>query len=830
MFKNDRMMTMLTGLVLAVFAGSMVQYGDRFMAMIAGENQFETSDDVYSVRAGSSQLLDILANDAVIGPIVVIDNPTCGSVALSGTDRLLYSSDASCNGKVKFTYCVDSEDGCATNTVTLNVIAVSVASIESETADVPSANLDLANIQPSAGGVVSNVQPVEAVNIANAASSNDVTPVADPNEAPVVIADVSPATQENAAPAFDNIVISMQAPVLAAPSIDEFVAPTTALSSIRQQNIIFTNSINNTDTNISAQSSTETSAPIEFGVANFGAEIPGESSNIMLGGGSVAPDQQMATLASPQLTRIAPEANPVTNPLERGPVAMADLSSSDETSFGTFTPGDQSGSQIIASLDTLTFENPAAETVNVIAQVEPGQTTLIIERSGPTALIALQLGDSPLSAAVLGGSADLVSPQNEQDMTAQQTAPILLATAPIDGANSVVLAREPVAATLAPVLANANSVVRLLNTSTTTPEVLLSSRFTVPETIITNQLLSETVTDSLIFDVNRLSSGSDPMMVQFTTPMVSDANAGLISLVLARLGTAADPVGQHLGDSLASPEFADASALIDSSDAPLFAAPATIDATGTELASLDTTNVDTLLFAPQIEQQSVCEISLDPSVRRGANILLFIIAPCKPEMPVTLAHAGLEFTILTDIEGTASVVIPALERTAEITATFADGSSATTVALVSDINDVTRAAITWRGEADLNLHAFEYGAIEGDDGHIWSGAARDFRTARLRGGGYLVELGDKSIEGGAMAEVYTMLLGRSVERGIVTMSLEINNGDSVCGSDVSARTIRTRSDNSAGSRSIRFTLPNCGGAISQMTVPGAIDDIRLVAR
>ncbi len=813
MFKNDRMMTILTGLILAVFAGSMVQYGDRFMAMLSGESTTQTSDDFYSVRSGSSQLLDVLANDDLKGPIIVTSQPNCGSVALSGANQLQFSSDNSCSGQITFAYCVDSPEGCASNSVTLNVISLAstqVAAVEPQNTELVEDRLEGFQIDGN-----------DSEEFAEGQSS-------DMQDAPVVVATVAPESQEEQAPALNNIIISMQPPTLVAPTIDEFVTPSVATASIRQQNIILENTAENIDTSINTQSSTETVAPVEFGVANFGAGLGDDTSNVLIG--SASQNNQQAVLATtPQLTNITPQSNPVNAPLGREPVALAELPGGNDTSFGSFTAGDQNGTQFSASQNNDTFSSPVNDQPVAFARIDQDQSALEIERSGTTALIALQLSGTDLAGSNFDPANNQLPNSDNDSPSLQAPAPISLANTSQSEAAPIVLGQEPEALVLATIQANADT---LLHSSQRDANVLLAAPFTLTVTWRPTDLPATLGADSAA--AGHLTADIASLQVK-TADLETSAPADINEdpeLVLANLTVGQTDFSQQNLLSGLAPSFDISGNLpqVNKNVPGILSSNPVVTAPTTELASLDTGNVDQPESIAPTQQSTNCEIFLDPSVRTGANILLFLSAECKPNMAVTISHAGLEFTIMTAPDGSANVIIPALQRTAEITATFADGTSESTVALVTQIGEVTRTAVTWRGAADLDLHAFEYGAPSGSDGHIWAGSARDFRSARLRGGGYLVELGDSTIEGGAMAEVYTMPLGRTVERGSVAMKLELNNVAEVCGNSISARTLRTRSENSAGSRSIRFTVPGCAGSrLTSLSVPGAVDDIRLIA-
>ena len=229
-------------------------------------------------------------------------------------------------------------------------------------------------------------------------------------------------------------------------------------------------------------------------------------------------------------------------------------------------------------------------------------------------------------------------------------------------------------------------------------------------------------------------------------------------------------------------------------------------------------------------QSSVCEILLLAQPSSGANVQLEIFAGCKPEQMVTVTHAGLSFSVLTDSKGAASVNFPAMQSNAEVTVTFADRSSNIAELSVPGMDAVTRAGVSWRGGMDLDLNAIEYGAALGSEGHVSPDSPRSYRTSRIKGGGYLVQLGDPSLPRGSFAEVYTLPVNRNQERGTIALSILIDDAAPVCGQTIEAKTSRTRDGRSAGVRNVRFAVPACGTVAGAIPLSGAIDDIRVAGR
>lgn len=781
MFKNDRMMLILTGLVLAIFAGSMVKYSDRIVALMSGGDVVAIQDDSYSVRAGASQVLDVLSNDTVKGPIVVLSRPSCGAVELTGSNRLTFSSDASCTGEVEFAYCVDAEGECTPNAVRINVISVAYA--QAETTQTP------ATTTPT----TTTAQATPAIP----APSGTATP-ANTTPAPIAQAQAPAPQPATNAPAIASFTVEMAPPALAAPSMSEMISPSMAVASIRRASGL--NTASSTDQNIATQNSASIGQTASAGPAAFAAPAIGGASNISLGGSErvvAAAPQRPTTLRSVsdgdsnivQLERgpealvtlqIARAALPVTDmpPLSASPelngaapIFVASAQTNGPTPESTFSaePTDGGPIALIALNRTPTRgDNGAGESLNLILS-EPGVQSFQARADTPSVLAPTSAQPSAVSVMARG-------PNVEDQLSAPLLRPFsTLLGASIARATDPAIARSPLSAPSARA-ADAAIISASANIAASQP-----NQITVPAAL--------SRTDTV-----------DPMALghQFTNrPARTHPFASL-----APLSGSATPPSINIQPA-EKPQVLQAS-LPATPEAPIITAPV---------------------------QNSVCEIALSATARSGANIALDINAGCKPNQMVTIEHAGIAFSVLTNAQGAASVMLPAMEAQAEINVRFEDQSSSTTTVAVRNLDTVTRAGVSWQGSMDLNLTAVEFGAAIGSEGHVTASTPRDYRTSRVKGGGYLLQLGDPSLERGALAEVYTIPTSRNQQRGTIAMSIVIADVAPVCGQTISAKTVRTRDNRSAGVRNVRFTVPSCSTILSgPVALPGAIDDIRLAGR
>ncbi len=711
MLKNDRMMLILTGLILAIFAGSMVQFSDKISALMGGDTVVATQDDSYSVRAGSAQILDVLSNDTVKGPIVVLSRPSCGVVELTGNNRISFSSEASCDGEVTFAYCVDSDGACAPNAVNINIISVNFAQ--------------------------ENTTPAATPAPASRPSGNNASDGVGPAPAPRTTA---PAPQDNA-PEIEPFMAEMAPPALAAPSTSELVSPHVAVASIRQATTGLEIK-SAADQNIATQNSATIGQTTSAGPSSFAAPEVGGASNISLGG-----SQRVVASAAPVTTGLQASSRTETNItlLERGPEALASVQAV------PLRPATPDTAPLAASANSAPFTPVVVATAQTQTPTPDARFSAAPIDGGPIALIALNRAQTRGAGA--GESLNIILTEpGLQGFLAPETAPAALAPVSAQPQNMSILHRGPTVAKVAPAQG-------------------------VPA------------------QASRLAVNISPPAQRSLQP--TPTRTALIA-----------PSAQPLARPAINLTPAETPAILQAS------LPATPD------APVSTTP----------PQNSTCEIALSAQVRSGATIQLDISAPCKPNQMVTITHSGLAFSVLTDAKGAATVQLPAMEANAEISARFEDQSESSTVVAVRGIENVVRAGVSWRADINLDLSATEFGAAIGSEGYISPATPRDYRTSRIKGGGYLVQLGDPSLGRGALAEVYTLPIARNQQRGTIALSITISDAANVCGQSITAKTVRTRDGRSAGIRNVRFTVPACGSAADQVILPGAIDDIRVAGR
>ncbi len=189
-----------------------------------------------------------------------------------------------------------------------------------------------------------------------------------------------------------------------------------------------------------------------------------------------------------------------------------------------------------------------------------------------------------------------------------------------------------------------------------------------------------------------------------------------------------------------------------------------------------------------------------------ALVTLAVSAPCHLLEPVTIRHAGLVVTMLTDAAGRTDTVLPALSRDARISIAFADGEAAEAAQTITGLETLRRVAVQWRGRPGLRLNAYENGADHGAEGHVLAAAPRGPASAE---GGFLMALGDPSITAPMLAEVYTLPAGPASRPVTADLFVEAEVTASACGRILHGEAIYARADAEPRREPLRLAMPGC---------------------
>ena len=222
-----------------------------------------------------------------------------------------------------------------------------------------------------------------------------------------------------------------------------------------------------------------------------------------------------------------------------------------------------------------------------------------------------------------------------------------------------------------------------------------------------------------------------------------------------------------------------------------------------------------------------CELTLIATPVAAAMVDLALDAPCLPNESFTLHHKGMMFTAVTDAAGAWTMKVPALAEKALFIAAFGNGEGALANADVTSMSYYDRVVVQWSGHSGLQIHAREYGASYGDDGHVWADAARDMSVAAAGEGGFITRLGTGDAAAGRMAEVYTFPTAIAVRQGEVALSVEAEVTAETCGRDTEAQTIMIQQGEAPMVHDIVLAMPQCDATGDFLVLKNIVNDLKI---
>ena len=228
-----------------------------------------------------------------------------------------------------------------------------------------------------------------------------------------------------------------------------------------------------------------------------------------------------------------------------------------------------------------------------------------------------------------------------------------------------------------------------------------------------------------------------------------------------------------------------------------------------------------------VAEELKCEPIMTANAQAPALVELIIAAPCHATQSFTLHHEGMMFTVATDAQGNATLVAPALADAAVFIAAFDDGVGAVADAIVTDMGDYDRVVLQWQGQSGFEIHAKEFGADYGQDGHVWRDAAREVTAAIEGQGGFLMQLGALSGSSPLLAEVYTFPTGKAPHAGIIDLTVEAEVTALNCAKDISAQTLERTPESQVRIADLTLSMPECSAIGEFLVMQDLLKDLTL---
>ena len=264
---------------------------------------------------------------------------------------------------------------------------------------------------------------------------------------------------------------------------------------------------------------------------------------------------------------------------------------------------------------------------------------------------------------------------------------------------------------------------------------------------------------------------------------------------------------------------------------PLPVAISDIKLTAADEATLVTASLDSSLATSQGTQQPLtsetCKVTLSGTPIAAALVDLELSAPCAPNERVVIHHNGMMFSDVTDGTGMFSTTVPALNETAVFIASLAGGAGAVANVTVEEIFSYDRAVVQMQGNSGIGLHARGFGAEYGDPRHIWSERPGDIVDGVTGHGGFLIQLGDSSLENPLVAQIYTFPSGMAKEIGDIALSVDIEITASNCDKDIEAQTLQTSRGEKIAVQTLDMSMPTCDAVGDFLMLKKLVNDMKV---
>jgi hypothetical protein len=208
-------------------------------------------------------------------------------------------------------------------------------------------------------------------------------------------------------------------------------------------------------------------------------------------------------------------------------------------------------------------------------------------------------------------------------------------------------------------------------------------------------------------------------------------------------------------------------------------------------------------FVSHAEGTPCAAPTIDVAPMPGGQLQFIIHSPCRKGELVIGRYDEIVIMDRLDSNGNLAFQLDCFLGDREVELTFVDNWRATNHACATAETTLTKVAIVWQDQVDLDLHAFEYAALPGS---AYDRSARNpgsFQTAQseyVRSGrshGFMSTVSD-GLRLGHNIEVYTLPRHRAEPRGVIAMAVGLGAKDAAeadsCSSSSRRETLRVDLD------------------------------------
>lgn len=219
-----------------------------------------------------------------------------------------------------------------------------------------------------------------------------------------------------------------------------------------------------------------------------------------------------------------------------------------------------------------------------------------------------------------------------------------------------------------------------------------------------------------------------------------------------------------------------------------------------------------------------CEIEMTAKPEVAAMAVLELQASCLTNARFTVHHNGMMISGITDEKGYWRATLPALGENALFIAAFPNGDGAVANVQIKDLSAYNRYVVQWKGDADIQMHAFEDGATYEAPGHVWRENSRDREDGLSGDAGFLTRFAENDLTESLNAEIYTFPLRQDAS---VDVNIEIQVGDAACNQDVEAQALIMSGAENLEARDLMIAMPDCGAVGEFLVLKNLYEDLTI---
>ena len=230
---------------------------------------------------------------------------------------------------------------------------------------------------------------------------------------------------------------------------------------------------------------------------------------------------------------------------------------------------------------------------------------------------------------------------------------------------------------------------------------------------------------------------------------------------------------------------------------------------------------------PDLAVSPECAVTAEARPVAAAMVELSLDAPCYANERITVHHNGMIFTETTTGTGALSIRVPALAEEAVFILAFANGEGAVAQTTVEEFTAYDRAVLQWKGNTGFQIHAREFGADYGGEGHIWEGAPGDISSAVVGEHGVMTRHGDMNASEPLLAEVYSFPKAANTQAGSIALSVETEVTEANCGLEIEAQSLEVSVDGQVKTQDLTLSVPDCDATGSFLVLNNLLQDLKV---